>query len=240
MEQAREQAVRRLLVRRQAARLGVTVQERSVEARLDALRERIGGEKALAAALSGAKMTVEQLDAAIRYSLLESALQDEMYADVSASDADVKTFYRENRADLFTRPAQVRLRRITLPSRNVASLVARDVAEGADFATLARRHSIDRATRDAGGMLGWVALSSLPPEVKKALAPVSRGGVSEPVFALGRWHLYQVLDRRPETVLPLREVSAEIATEVTRRRRAAALEEWIGRARERATVESSP
>lgn len=232
--------MRRLLVRRQAERLGVTVPERSVEARLDALRERVGGEKALAAALSGAGMTFEQLDAAIRYSLLESALQDEMYADVGASDDAVGTFYRENRAELFTHPAQVRLRSITLPSRNVALQVGRDVAEGADFATLAQRHSIDRATRDDGGMLGWVTLSSLPAEVREALAPVNRGGVSEPVFALGRWHLYQVVDRRPETVLPLREVSAEITTELTRRRRATALEEWIGRARERAAVESSP
>ncbi len=134
----------------------------------------------------------------------------------------------------------MRLRSITLPSRNVALQVGRDVAEGADFSTLARRHSIDRATRDDGGMLGWVALSSLPAEVRKALAPVSRGGVSEPVFALSRWHLYEVVDRRPETVLPLKRVSAEITTELTRRRRATALEEWIGRARERATVESSP
>ena len=225
-------------MRRQADWLGVTVAEQDYDARHAALLDRVGGEEVLAAALDEAGMSGEQLKGAIRYSLLEEALQDAMYADLKTSAEDIDAFYRENRTELFTRPGEIRLRRITLPSENLALRVAEDIESGTPFAAVARRHSIDTVTRDEGGMLGWTTIPSLPAEVRAALASVRSGRVSEPVRSLGRWHLYKVLDRRPAAVVPLADVESAVRAELTRRTRAAALDDWVRRAREKATVES--
>lgn len=237
---AREQAIERLLVRRQAERLGVTVAERDLEARLAAIREKAGGEEALAKALEGAAMTDSQLSAATRYSLLRSALQDVMYADLKPGDGAVRAFYRENRAALFTRPAEVRLRQITVPSKTLALRVAGEVGRGTPFAAAARRYSMDPATRYEGGMVGWVSAPSLPAEVHKAIARVPPGGLSSPVWSFARWHLYKVLDRRVAVIAPFARVSPQIRAELTRRARAAALDAWARRAREKAAVEPAP
>ena len=236
---ARDQAIERLLVRRQAARLGVTVADSDLAARLAAIREAAGGEEALANALKAAGMTAGQLSQATRASLLQSALQDVMFADLKPGDGAVRAFYRKNRAALFTRPAEVRLRQITMPSKALALRVAGEIAGGTPFAAAARRYSMDPATRYEGGMVGWVSAPSLPEEVRKALAGVPRGGVSAPVWSFARWHLYKILDRRAAVIAPFTQVSSQITAELTRRVRAAALDEWAGRARKKATIEPS-
>lgn len=236
---AREQAIERLLVRRQAERLGVTVAASDLEARLAAISEAAGGEEALAKALAAAEMTSEQLSVATRAGLLESALQDVMYADLKAGDGAVRAFYRKNRAALFTRSAEVRLRQITLPSKALALRVAGEIDGGTPFVAAARRYSMDPATRYEGGMVGWVSAPSLPAEVRKALAHVPRGGLTAPVWSFARWHLYKILDRRAAVIAPFAQVSPQIRAELTRRARAAALDEWARGAREKATVEAA-
>jgi parvulin-like peptidyl-prolyl isomerase len=234
---AREQAIERLLVRREAERLGVTVAESDLKTRLAAIREAAGGEEALVKALDAAGMTAGQLSAATRAGLLRSALQDVMYADLKAGDGAVRAFYRKNRAALFTRPAELRLRQITLPGKALALRVAGEIERGMPFAAAARRYSMDPATRYEGGMVGWVSAPSLPAEVSKALARVPSGGVSAPVWSFARWHLYKILDRRAAVIAPFAQVSGQIRAELTRRMRADALDEWARRARQKATVE---
>lgn len=236
-EAARDEAVRRLLVRHQAAELGVSVPEIDVERRLRAVQAQLGGAEQATAALEAAGMSEAQLRAATSYSLLERALQDRMFRDLEATDAAASAFYRAQRAALFTQPARVRLRSITVPSQQVAKRLAAEIEAGASFADVSRRSSIDPETGDAGGALGWVTVTSLPAAIRTALAPVPTGGLSEPVKFLGRWQIYRVEARRPAEVVPLAQVKSAIRTELTRRKRAAALGRWVADQRAQATVD---
>jgi parvulin-like peptidyl-prolyl isomerase len=237
---ARAQAIRRLLVRREAGRLGVTVSQKAVDERLAGITAGAGGEEALAAALENAAMTREQFVAAARHALLEIALAAKLFTDEKPIDAEVVAFYREQREGLFTRPAAVRLRKITVPSEAMATRAATEADGGLAFAAAARRYSMDEKTRYEGGMLGWILVDSLPQEVASALAGLSAKEVSSPIHSFGRWHLYQVVDRRDERAVPLAEVRDEIRRELTRRRRANALDAWVRSQLEEATVDTSP
>ncbi|WP_229421753.1 peptidylprolyl isomerase [Massilia aquatica] len=87
-----------------------------------------------------------------------SRLLDTLAAQVSAEQ--VRAYYARQRAD-FVRIERVRARHIRLPDEAAARTVAAALAGGADFAAMARRHSIapDAA---AGGALGWVQHDSKP------------------------------------------------------------------------------
>ncbi len=78
---ALEEAIGRVLVRREAERLGVTVDEAALEERLGAIGERLGGEEALIARLQTAAMTREQLRQGAEYGLLRERLRDQKFAD---------------------------------------------------------------------------------------------------------------------------------------------------------------
>jgi parvulin-like peptidyl-prolyl isomerase len=235
--QARERAVRRVLVRRAAAQAGVTVDDAAVQARLSALSERSGGEAALTSALARAGLSRDQLTAAVAARLLEGAVADEMFPSLRAGDAAARSFYRRNKDVLFTTAAQLRLGKITLPGELMAKKVAARLRAGAPFGPTARRFSMDPETRTQGGHLGWVSALTVPSEVQTALAGLRAGDVSEPVRSSGRWQLFKLYARRPAKITAFADVAAAIRRELTRRRRAAALADWLAGARQRATIE---
>jgi len=238
--QAREQAVRRVLVRRAAARKGVTIDDAAVQAALSALSKRGGGEGALSSALDAAGLSRDQMKAAIAAGLLEGRLADALFPGLRAGDAAARSFYRRNADALFKAAAQVRLAKITVPGEGIADKVAARLAAGASFGATAQRFSMDPETRAEGGLLGWVSVLALPPEVRATLAGLQAGAVTDPVHSFGRWQLFKLYARRPARVTPFAAVAEAIRRELTRRRRAAALDDWLARARERATVEVLP
>ena len=209
-------------------------------AALAALRERSGGEAALTSALAKAGLSRDQLRTAVTAKLLEGAVADAMFPGLRVGDAAARSFYRRNKDVLFTTTARLRLGKITLPGELIATKVAARLRAGAPFGPTARRFSMDPETRAQGGLLGWVSVLTVPPEVQAAVAGLRAGDVSKPVRSSGRWQLFKLFARRPASVTPFAEVAGAIRRELTRRRRATALDDWLARARARATVETLP
>jgi hypothetical protein len=79
-------------------------------------------------------------------------------------------------------------------ARRVGKLRQRIVEDGEDFATLARRHSTDTATRATGGLLPGVFDPRVHASViADAVSPLKSGEISQPVSLPGGCALYQVL-----------------------------------------------
>ncbi len=235
-KRARNEAVRRVLLRAEARRLGVKVDESAVAARISRLEEHAGGSQIFNATLERAAMSRQQLAAAVSHALLADSLGAAKFAVSRATEAEVRAFYRRNRDVLFTTAAAVRIGKVTLPTRSLAERVARRLRRGEAFADVARRFSMDPAAKESGGMLGWISVHTLPIEVRQALAEVPRGGVSDPVRSSGKWQVFGVFARRAARVKAFAAVAKEIEKELTRRRRAAALTRWARRAAAAATV----
>jgi len=71
-------------------------------------------------------------------------------------------------------PESLTLRIIVVSSPEQAQQIRDDLSKGKDFATLARRNSIDSTASD-GGYLGKIAISALRPELRDALAGLAPG-----------------------------------------------------------------
>ncbi|MEQ1621623.1 MAG: peptidylprolyl isomerase [Methylococcales bacterium] len=71
----------------------------------------------------------------------------------------------------------------------------RRIADGDDFATLARTHSDDKGSAIKGGSLDWVGPSDLVKPFEDAMTKLAINELSEPVQTQFGWHLIQVLDR---------------------------------------------
>jgi parvulin-like peptidyl-prolyl isomerase len=127
-----------------------------------------------------------------------------------------------------------------VPGEKLAEKLVRLLRRGASFAEVARRYSMDPQTRFRGGEVGWVLAFTVPGEVLTVVEHAAPGGVADPVRSAGKWQVYKVFARRPSRVLPFAEVAGPIRRELTRRQRAAALDDWLARARERATIEILP
>lgn len=173
------------LVRDSARTAGVTVSAEELQTAADRRRTALGLHSADATAewLRRHGMTLDDLEADLESELFAEKLTE------GVPPVSVQAFFARTR-QAFDR---AHLWRITVASEGAAhELLVRIVEEGADFAELARLHSLDREARSTGGDLGAVARHELPADIADVVFSAGPGDVVGPLAADGGVHLYRV------------------------------------------------
>jgi len=164
---------------------------------------------------------------------------DALLADTSKLDAQARSIYRANPSQ-FQLPEQVRVRHILLTVADdgadsdqvkaEAKKLREQLVQGADFATLARQHSKDKANAERGGDLGLFARGRMVPAFEDAAFALNKPGeLSAPVKTDFGWHLIELLERQPARQRSVDEVLPELRAKV--RQQAEAREREFARLR---------
>ncbi len=131
--------------------------------------------------------------------------------------------------DVGTYAEQVNARHIVVATREEAEDLRSKIVAGADFATIAAIHSLDRSTRLNGGDLGWFPRGLLTMPVLEAevfdLEPGELGDIVETEIG---FHIIQNIDRNMQ-----RELTPNAAVVVRR----AVLDSWLADLRSQAVIE---
>lgn len=233
--QALEATIRRHLLGAEAGRLGVTVAEPDVDARLAQVTTSVGGSAALQQSLAAVGLTLADYRDELRAGLLAEQLGSRKFPAATVSGRQVAAFYRSQRAQLTT-PAAVRLAEIVVKTQSLGQAVVDRLHKGYTFAEVARAYSMDPESADAGGVMGWVTTSSLPPQLTRVLPRARLGLVMGPIQAVGGWHVLKVLGRRKAHTQSLAVARPAIVAQLKLERRAALLSGWLTRARAAAHV----
>lgn len=131
-------------------------------------------------------------------------------------DSTLRAYYDQHQEE-FTLAPRARVRHIMLSSKSRAQQVRRDLVKGAPWDATAAKVSLDKASKDNGGMIGWVThQSEIVPGVGKAKPlveaafqlPVDK--VSQPIRIEKNWHLIKVEERQEQSVQPYETVSERI------------------------------
>ncbi|MGZ5029289.1 MAG: peptidylprolyl isomerase [Methylobacter sp.] len=110
------------------------------------------------------------------------------------------------------------------------------IANGDDFAALARAHSDDKGSALKGGSLDWVGPGDLVKPFEDAMTKLGINEISEPVQTQFGWHIIQVLGR--ENKDDSSEFKKNLVREAIRKRKIEEETElWIRRLRDEAFVE---
>jgi len=140
---------------------------------------------------------------------------------------EIDLYYKTHRRQ-FLAPERVHVFHIV---KNVNELTTRDealavvqraqqeLAQGAAFADIAHKYS---DCGDNGGDLGWFSRDVMVEEFEDIIFNLAVGettNIFETRFGL---HIARLIERRPEEILPLREVYGQIAEELYRQRLQAA------------------
>jgi peptidyl-prolyl cis-trans isomerase C len=234
---ALNEAIDRELVRREAARLGAVADAALVRTRVNDVTAQLGGAEALKTSLGRAAMTADQLHQSITDGALREAVQDAAFTQLVADGKAARAYYVRHRKATFTRAAAVHLGAIAVRTEMVAQNALGRLRQGRPFAEVAHQFSIDPESRDAGGDLGLLLMSSLPGPLRKAAATANLGVLTKPVRVGGTWYVLDVLARRPQQAIPYAKVRAAILKELTREKRSKAFKAWLATARKDAVVE---
>ncbi len=119
--------------------------------------------------------------------------------------------------------------------KRLLALKAR-IADGDDFAALARAHSDDKGSALKGGSLDWVSPGDLVKPFEEAMLKLGINEVSEPVQTQFGWHIIQVLGR--ENKDDSSEFKKNLVRDAIRKRKIEEETElWVRRLRDEAFVE---
>ncbi|HUN69600.1 MAG TPA: peptidylprolyl isomerase [Burkholderiales bacterium] len=119
--------------------------------------------------------------------------------------------------------------------RRLADLRERIVTGGADFAELAKLHSVDGSAA-RGGDLDWLLPGDTVPDFERVMNSLKPGEVSQPFKSPFGWHLVQVLERRTAPLAQdRRRLQARQA--LKERKSDEAYQEWLRQLRDRTYVE---
>ena len=121
---------------------------------------------------------------------------------------------------------------IIVETEEEARALRAELDEGADFAELAREHSMDGAAA-GGGSLGWFGLGAMIPEFEEAVQELEVGEYMGPLETSFGWHLVLLNDTSMSQAPELEEVREALEENLQREAAQAAL----NRATEAAAIE---
>ena len=139
---------------------------------------------------------------------------------IDYTDADIEKFYSENKGS-FTTPEKRQARHILIrfdadtpeaDQQAQAKIVEiqQKLADGADFAELAKEYSQDPGSASSGGDLGTFEQGMMVAEFDDAVFSMKEGEVSQPVKTDFGYHLIQLEKILPLSVKPLADVKQEV------------------------------
>ena len=169
---------------------------------LDALRQSLDQDDETRRRLSAARERI------LGNVLVENHLRN------TVNETTIRRMYDEQ-ASLRNRGDEVQARHILLKDEETANDIAKKLAEGADFAALAREMSEDEGSRDNGGNLGYFTNDMLEPIFTKVAFSTPKGTISAPFKTDYGWHILQVQNRRKAAEPGFEEMRNEIKNFMT-------------------------
>ena len=218
----------RVTLRQAAAEFGVEIPEAVVEARLGQIREQWGGNASFQRLLRRIGLTENLLRDDIRTRMLLEAVRDKIWASVTVSDEEIADHYRRN-LSAYVVPENRDVRHVLVRTRADAERVLARLRRGVRFQAVARSHSLDKATRNRGGLVA-VYRGRGDPRFERAAFALRVNAVSRPVRSRLGWHVIQALSAiRPARTLALQDVRTAIRDQIKLAKANSLADAWVRR-----------
>ena len=137
-----------------------------------------------------------RMDRAVRSAIIESFLQKELQARVTVSEDEARQYYLKNKNMFAREEEEVRISHILVRNVAEAGLVRVRMEGGESFEAIAKQLSLDAATSQKGGDMGYHPLSNLPPQFREAVTGLELGRISAPIQTEYGFDVITVTDRK--------------------------------------------
>jgi foldase protein PrsA len=218
------------LVEQAAKEKGINISDGDIQKQVDQLRGGFKDQAQFDAALKSAGMTEDALKNSIRQQLVTNKLMEQLAANTKVSDADIQAYYDNNKAQ-FAQKAQKRASHVLFKTTDKAEAqkVLKQIQAGEiTLAQAAKNYSVDTATAEKGGDLGWPNGTSYVPEFQAALDKLGKGEMTAAIVqSTYGYHIITVTDTRPAKQQALSEVKTQIQQIIVQKRKAEAYQKFL-------------
>ncbi|MGE8081525.1 peptidylprolyl isomerase [Peribacillus loiseleuriae] len=180
------------LVDLEAEKAKVKITDKEIQVELDKMIESYGGKDTFEAQLASSGLKTADIEDDIRSYLKTVKLLEPR---IKITDDEMKKYFEANK-DQYAQAEQVEASHILVKDEATAKEVAKKLADGGDFAKLAKEYSTDTANASNGGKLGYFGKGEMAPEFEKAAFSLNVNEISDPVKTDFGYHIIQVTGKK--------------------------------------------
>ncbi|HTQ53131.1 MAG TPA: peptidylprolyl isomerase [Bryobacteraceae bacterium] len=175
----------------------------------------------------------EQLESQVER-LMAQLYYQELVKETKADEASAREYYEQHKSDyLQAKVLQILVRAKGSPimlkkdakeladdeALAKATDIRKKLADGADFATVAKAESDDPSASNNGGDLGTIGHGRLPPPVEQIAFTIPVGELSAPIKSPQGYHIIKVESRQEKTFVEVRpEIERRLDQELIRKK----------------------
>jgi peptidyl-prolyl cis-trans isomerase C len=196
---------------------GITVDEAAIDEQLNKLKERFPSDAEFKSALNKANLSEDAIKSELERGMTIQQFIDKQFVQkITVSDTESKAYY-DSHPDLFKQPEQVRASHILIKVDSGAGEsqkaeahkkleeIQEKAQKGEDFAALAREFSQGPSSA-RGGDLGYFRRGQMVKPFEEAAFALRPGEVSDIVETEFGYHLFKVIDKKPETTIAYKDI----------------------------------
>lgn len=161
------------------------VSKEDIDAKVQETKDQLGEQFEMALQQQGIKDEDAYRDV-VKMSLLQEAAVTE---DIEIPEKEIKAQYEKMQT-------QIQASHILVADEKTAKEVKKKLADGGDFAKLAKEYSTDKKSGAKGGELGYFSVGDMIPKFTDAAYDLEVGEISEPVQSQEGFHIIKVTDKR--------------------------------------------
>jgi peptidyl-prolyl cis-trans isomerase C len=152
--------------------------------------------------------------------LVRKYLRDHVFSRVAVTDAEIEAYLNDH-AEMHIVPEQVRALQILVKTEEQAKQVVDELKKNTTFEDAAMKYSLSPEAK-SGGDLGFFARGAMPAVFDEVCFNTPVNQVSKIVSSDYGFHLFKVIERRPQAERPMEEVRDKVEAILRRDKEAAA------------------
>jgi foldase protein PrsA len=187
-----EQLIADKIVASEAKKQKITISDEELNKEVDKLKESYGDEEVFEQVLASNNTTVDVLKEDLKNYLTMRKLIE---PQIEITDEELKTYFDENK-DSLGEAEQVKASHILVEDEASAKEIEQKLADGADFAELAKEYSTDEGSKENGGELGFFPRGTMVTEFEDVAFSLPINEISEPVKSDYGYHIIKVEEKK--------------------------------------------
>jgi parvulin-like peptidyl-prolyl isomerase len=212
---------------------GINVSDDELEAAVKDIKKEYS-EKDFSDTLVQGYIDFEEWKESFRSQLLVKKIMEKVLAGVQPVSFDEVRKYYEDNPDEFSHPGMVRFRQIITHTRAEAESILSRIRSGEDLEQLVQKYGPPGVPGAAEGV--WIGKGDLEDSMEKVLFSLPVGKISEVVETPYGFHIFQVMERKPEGLKSLPEAMKEIEAKLFYAKEDAFYNNWLKNLRESTPV----